>query len=62
MMTMDEIRINAVLGLSKRQRELVLENKRLQKKLFDENKRIEKYASYIGYTIAYILVTVCVVM
>lgn len=55
----NQIRINAVLGVCERQRELVAENRRLQKKL--QTKKLDDIAGMIGLTIATFFVFACIV-
>lgn len=55
----NQIRINAVLGVCARQRELVAENKKLQRSL--RIKKIDDTAGCIGLTIATFFVLACIV-
>ena len=59
MITMEQIRINAVLGVCERQRELMLENRRLQKQL---NRRFDDIGGMIGFTFAGLLILVCILL
>jgi tetrahydromethanopterin S-methyltransferase subunit F len=56
---MEQIRINAVLGVCERQRELMLENRRLQKQL---NRRFDDIGGMIGFTFAGLLILVCILL
>jgi hypothetical protein len=57
--TPEQIRINAVLGVCQRQRELVAENRKLQKRL--QAKKMDDIAGMIGLTIATFFVLACIV-
>ena len=58
MITMEQIKINAVLGVCNRQRELLAENRRLQKQIHN---RADDIAGMIGVTIATVLIVFCIV-
>jgi len=55
-MDFEQIRINAVLGVCARQRELVAENRRLRAKKQDE------FVSSIAFAVAFTIMVVCLVM
>ena len=58
MMTMEQIRINAILGVSARQRELAAENRKLRKQI---NQRYDDIAGMVGFSLAVALVFACIV-
>ena len=54
----NQIRINAVLGVCARQRELVEENRRLN----DQAIKLDIVAGYVGFAVAFAIMVVCLVM
>lgn len=57
--TPEQIRINAVLGVCARQRELVAENRRLKKQI---NNKADDIAGMIGATIVTAFIIACFLM
>lgn len=58
MITMEQIRINAVLGVCARQRELLAENRRLQKQIHN---RADDIAGMVGFSLAAALIVFCII-
>ena len=56
--TPQEIRINAVLGVCARQRELIAENRRLNNQAI----KLDIIAGYVGFATAFAILLACIIL